>query len=96
MMDDITRAQERELRCTASSTTRNRRRRASTRRRAMHPMIVINGRNIVAAKPLRRSETTGAIEAAGRIKRGSHAAGFPVPHLSGRVASPRGGKTRPI
>lgn len=43
-------------------------RRATTRRRAMHPTIVINGSNIVAAR-LSASETTGAIEATGRIKR---------------------------
>lgn len=72
--------------------------RRATRRRAMHPTIVINGSNIVAARPLQQSETTGAIEATGRIKRAtlscrrlSTCPAFVRPV----AASPRGGKTRP-
>lgn len=101
MMDDIARA-ARTRAPAASSTAGKPPRRATTRRRAMHPTIVINGSNIVAARlfasrrrqvPLRQRDELSA--------RLCHAAGFrPVPRLSGRLlrrlASPRGGKTCPI
>lgn len=44
-------------------------RRATTRRRAMHPTIVINGRQHCGCESHRRSETTGAIEVTRWIKR---------------------------
>lgn len=82
MMDDVTRAAR--TRAPAASSTAGKPPRWATRRRAMHPTIVINGSNIVAARLTSRRRQVPLRQRGELSARLCHAAGFrPVSRLSG-------------
>lgn len=98
MMDDVARA-ARTRAPAASSTAGKPPRRATTRRRAMHPTIVINGSNIVAARLSASRRRQVPLRQRGELSvRLCHAGGFrAVPRLSGCcVASRRLAAAKPV